>query len=244
MDSAVELMKDLKQRASAYGPEQFRGIATEAFRLSKNASDLIKRLYDETGVPITIVSHEEEAMYGFFNAMCHSNLSEHEIISWDSGAGSFQICTHDSRYLVSLGRVPVQHYIIETLQKQNFSKHHSPNPISYDIAICAVNYIRSKLTPLPFSLENKTVIAHGARSKLIPTGLEYTLDDVKALLFDNLNKTDQELGCEDSIFAITDLILDYSVMSHLGIEKALRVSTKASGNTSGILAKGPIWKNI
>lgn len=246
IDNAVTLIKELKTLAQAYSPEIYRGIATEAFRHSKNSELLVGRIYEETGVQITVVSHEEEAQFGFLNALCHSSLSKEEIISWDSGAGSFQIsCQDGDLYLARLGRIPVQHYIVETVQGQDFSKKHSPNPISYDEAMSTVEYIVQRLQPVPEALKSHlakgSVVSLGAHSKCIPNNSEYTLEDVKQYLFDNLNKSDSDFDCDEPGFIVSDLILEYSVMLALGIKKAYRLSTKESGNTSGLLVHPELW---
>ncbi len=249
LDNAVKLIQELKALASPFCPEVYRGIATEAFRLSKNSEALLSRIYDETGVHITVVSHEEEAQYGFLNALCHSKLAKEEIISWDSGAGSFQISCHDGDlFLARLGRIPVQHYIVETAQGRDFSEKFSPNPVSYEEAMQTVEYIQSRLQPVPKHLiahfERGTVISLGAHSRLIPHNREYTLKDVKELLLSSLNKADSDFGTDEPHFIVSDLILEYSVMLTLGINKAYRLSTKESGNTSGLLVHPNLWKSM
>ncbi len=252
MDEAVALILELKSEAQAFKPAAYRGIATEAFRMSKNGDELIRRLFNDAGVSIKIASHEEEAVVGFYNAMSYSGLSSHELISWDSGAGSLQVTSHDGKshamFLARLGRVPVQHYIVETLQNRDFSRHHSPNPIEEQHAHQAIDYIKSQLTNIPEPLLKKLenpdirVLAIGAHSKLIPVNEEYSLEDIETLLFTHLNKSDHELAIEDAQYAISDLILEYSVMSSLGIKKAYRLSTKSAGNTSGLLIDHAFWR--
>lgn len=246
IDNAVTLIHELKELATPYSPKVYKGIATEAFRLSKNSQLLIERIYQETGVEIRVVSHEEEAEYGFLNALCHSKLAKEELISWDSGAGSFQIsCHHGDLLLAQLGRIPVQHYIIEVAQGQDFTKKHSPNPISYEEAMQTVEFIKKQLQPVPESLRSHLakgkVVSLGAHPRLIPNNSEYTIQDVKELLLSSLNKADSDFDSDEPHFIVSDLILEYSVMLTLGIQKAYRLSTKESGNTSGVLIHPELW---
>jgi exopolyphosphatase/guanosine-5'-triphosphate,3'-diphosphate pyrophosphatase len=252
MDDAVAKITHFKEIANQFSPKEFRGIATEAFRMSHNGNETARRILDETGVEIKIVSHEEEALYGFYNAMSHSDVEPGRLISWDSGAGSLQLASHDGEelvmFLARLGRIPVQHYIVETLQNRDFTRSPSPNPIQEQHAHQAIDYIKKQLQNIPEALRSKLdhpdsrIMAIGAHSKLIPVNSEYSQDDLRELLFTHCNKSDDELNIEDAPYVISDLILGYSVMSALGIKKAYRLSTKNVGNTSGLLVNAPFWK--
>ncbi|MCE5294152.1 MAG: hypothetical protein LLF94_06010 [Chlamydiales bacterium] len=247
MDEAITQLIILKDMAGPFEPTKYRGIATEAFRCSKNAQVLIERIRAEVGIDIEIATHQEEAMYGFYNAMSLSELESHTIISWDSGAGSFQITAHDEMFLGRFGRTPVQHYIVEVLQGRDFSQTASPNPISKKEALATIDYIKSQLKDCPKTLlaklnrEDLVIVSIGAHPKLIPIGATYTREFIKECLFDNLDKSDEELDMEEAQFIVSDLILAYSVMSALDIKQAVRYSTRFAGNTSGLLIDTNLW---
>jgi len=245
MDEAVAILHTLKEKALSFAPTTIVGIATEAFRASANAALLIARIYHEVGIIIKIATHEEEASYGFFNAKSLSDLDESTFISWDTGAGSFQITSCDAMYLGRFGRVPVEHYIIETLQKKDFGKTPSANPVSENHALQAISHITQELEKskerLPKNLHEKTVIAIGAHPKQIPIGARFSPDEIKTHLYDSLNKSDECFNDPDARFLVIDLILAYSVMTSLNIPHAVRYSTKLAGNTSGLLIHPALW---
>ncbi len=243
MDEAVAILKTFKEKALSFSPYSIIGVATEAFRRSKNANTLINRIFDETGVFIKIATQEEEARYGFFNAKSLSNMHHSSFMSWDTGAASFQITSHEDHYLGSFGRVPVEHYLIENVQKKNFATTHSANPVSKDEALEVIDYIQKSLKPLPKKMQDgsKQVIAIGAHPKQITMGSTYTKADIEVHLINSLDKTDADFNDPDAKFMVVDLLLAYSVMSSLNIDQAVRYSTKLAGNTSGLLIHPELW---
>ena len=253
MDEAIRELAVLKDMAGPFEPTKYRGIATEAFRTSKNAQELIERIKAEVGIDVQVATHEEEAMYGFYNAMSLSELDAHSVISWDSGAGSFQITSHNGQeptmFLGRLGRTPVQHYIVQILQGRDFSRTASPNPISKKEALATIDYIKSQIKDCPKALlaklqrDDVVIISIGAHPKLIPIGATYTREFIKECLFDSLDKADEEFEMEEAQFIVSDLILAYSVMSALDIKQAVRYSTRFAGNTSGLLIDSDLWSH-
>ncbi len=251
MDKTIHLLLQLKTMADVCCPHEYSGIATEAFRRSKNALEFVKRIANEVGISIKIATHQEEAIYGFYSALSLSNLSHDRLICWDSGAGSFQVTAlNDEKpimFLGQFGRIPVQHYIVNALQMRDFSKTHSPNPVTKNEALLAIDYIKNQLQACPEPLlkklkcPNAIVISIGAHPKLVPVGVKYSPDDIKKHLFENLNKADSDFTEEEPAFIVSDLILAYSIMSTLGIGTAERFSTKYSGNTSGILIDSDLY---
>lgn len=251
MARAISAVKELKNMALAFSPDCFCAVATEAFRCSKNGQELVQQIAQEAGVNVEIATHEQEALYGFFNAMSLSGIEHNSLISWDSGAGSFQLAAYHEggleMFLGRFGRIPVQHYIIETLQKRDYSKTHSPNPITEKEAMQTVSYIKSQLQSCPQALISKIhtqdspVICVGAHPRAVDLGICYSQEDIKALLFASLNKSDDEFSSDEPQFIVSDLILAYSVMTALGIKKAVRYSSKFAGNTSGLLINSDLW---
>ena len=69
------------------------GVATAAFRKASNGAKFLHRVRDEIGIKIFIISQEQEATMGFLTACATSSseLMAQEIVSWDSGGGSFQL---------------------------------------------------------------------------------------------------------------------------------------------------------
>ena len=88
------VLREFKKRADEQGAEQCAGIATAAFRKASNGPAFLLQLQKE-GIPLRIVSQEQEAFLGFLTAnhLC-LDVSARDLVAWDCGGGSFQITTH------------------------------------------------------------------------------------------------------------------------------------------------------
>jgi len=88
-----DVLLEFKQRAEEQGAEQFAGVATQAFRTASNGPAFLLQLRDE-GLPLRIVSQEQEAFLGFLTAnhLC-PEVPAYDVVAWDCGGGSFQITT-------------------------------------------------------------------------------------------------------------------------------------------------------
>jgi len=103
-DNAERLLNTIqgfKSLVAAYRPLDFRACATSAMRESSNGSKIKKRVREQTGVDIQIISGKEEAKIIFANNPW-SHLAEGR--AWlfiDVGGGSTEITIHSSGKTVS-----------------------------------------------------------------------------------------------------------------------------------------------
>ncbi len=117
----------------AHDATEFSGIATAAYRIARNGQDLVDRIRQEVGIQVRIISQEEEGLFGFMTLACECGISAHQLVAWDTGAGSLQITYLDDHgvhchYMAELGRCTTADAIIEHVQKQDLKKTVSPNP--------------------------------------------------------------------------------------------------------------------
>ena len=121
-EQGLATLKELQSEANALGAVQSFAIATEVFRTSPNGMDYLSRVTSELGIPVSILTQDEEAEVGLATAEAYANDADGDsdgggagggagagagasecvssggtdpIISWDSGSGSFQFCTRN-----------------------------------------------------------------------------------------------------------------------------------------------------
>ena len=88
------------------------------------------------------MSQEDEARYGFLNAKALSGIEEDKLISWDCGAGSYQICSKESVHYDAFGS--------GTIHAQSMAgKDFSPNPFSGNDIDKLLNYLHRNLKEAP-----------------------------------------------------------------------------------------------
>ncbi|MCE2508367.1 MAG: hypothetical protein J4G04_03575 [Nitrosopumilaceae archaeon] len=71
------------------GVSRVLAVATSAVRGAKNREDIISRIRDETGIPFSVLSGREEALYSYTGAATHLNMPTS--VFFDIGGGSVEI---------------------------------------------------------------------------------------------------------------------------------------------------------
>jgi len=140
----LEALKQLKELAQKYRPSEYAGVATSAFRKSKNGAMLADRINEVLGIPIQIIPQRTEAILGFLAAYSQTGLEKKECLVWDIGAGSMQIVMAEDDdafdvYEGKLASVSMKNMIITALQGKSYKDVKSPNPIAKAGAASAVN---------------------------------------------------------------------------------------------------------
>ena len=88
-------------QAAGITPEMIDAVATSAIRDATNSETFLTRARKRTGLPIRIVSREEEARYGYLAAVNSTTLSDGCVL--DLGGGSMQLVQVAGRKAVASG---------------------------------------------------------------------------------------------------------------------------------------------
>ncbi len=96
IERGITEIQRFKKLAEGLGATEFIGVATAAFREATNGKVAIEKLAKETGMPLRIISQEEEASLGFWAAVGAAKTDPSKTISWDIGGGSQQISFLDA----------------------------------------------------------------------------------------------------------------------------------------------------
>jgi exopolyphosphatase/guanosine-5'-triphosphate,3'-diphosphate pyrophosphatase len=92
-------------RASGLGADSVDAVATSAIRDAENAARFLERARACLGLPIRVLSREEEARYGYLAAVNSTTLRRGCVL--DLGGGSLQLVDVKGRLLVRSGSWPV-----------------------------------------------------------------------------------------------------------------------------------------
>ncbi|MBS3904961.1 MAG: HAD-IA family hydrolase [Simkania sp.] len=259
-NKTVAAISELMKKAALFHPEAYHAIATEPLRLASNANILVERIKNETGVPVTIVSQEEEGILGFISAVSETDVDLSQVVSWDLGGGSFQITTkHGDRYFVyqkKLGKTPMKNALL-TIQGKDITQTLSPNPISQIQATQAIQYVKETMKDVPAELRQKLndphVIVLGIGINPLwgmPQSTHFDKTRVLKEIHCRLNLDDLAIRTLDAIPAdrkeafphiVSNLILAYGVMEALNISQVHYVGTLGA-NAIGALLSPNYWK--
>jgi len=252
-DRAVSAAKRLKQKSIEYGAIEFKGLATEAYRKAPNSQELVDRYLSELGIPVVIISQEEEGKNGFLALIAETNLDPTQVIAWDIGGGSFQVTYLNDEnsiqvYMAPFGRMTTKNAIIEHVKGWNPSEISSPNPMSLSDWNMALDYFGETLPEIPEELAIKLkrsdvqVIGISAHPEQLRLLTRYNVHDISAALEGRLDKTDSELAGVHKApeTAVSELVLVYSILQKLQAQQVNYVRTH-SGSTSALLISEEYW---
>lgn len=265
---AKAAITELLEQAQPFSVERYYGVATEAFRLSKNGQEFADRIAQELNVHIRIIPQHEEASLGFQNAVEQSNGDPDNAVVWDIGGGSFQITWKEAGeynfYMGSFGKVPMKNLIISDVQGHSVNEVFTPNPISKTDVDSAKEKLIDRLPVVTQNLRNKIQkkstkvygvgaihngnITKSTKKPIYSYAIVQDLIQSRIGLYDN--EFDNVYGEGQHIYWLSDLLFVSTVMSHLGIENVINVKSfndpavEVPGNTAGIIINADYWQLV
>lgn len=96
-ERGINTLKSFKQEIEKHQVEVIKAIATSAIRSAGNGADFVNAAKKEAGIPIEVVTGEEEAFYIFMGVKATGAIKSRSLIM-DIGGGSteFIICDEDA----------------------------------------------------------------------------------------------------------------------------------------------------
>lgn len=86
---ALKTMQMFRNHCNAVEPDEVIVVATEAVRRAANQEELIRRIKEETGFEVRVLSGKEEAHYGYIGVINSMDISEGLLM--DLGGGSTEL---------------------------------------------------------------------------------------------------------------------------------------------------------
>jgi exopolyphosphatase/guanosine-5'-triphosphate,3'-diphosphate pyrophosphatase len=116
VDKLVNILSSFAETAGRYDIQKLIPVATAAVRQSKNAKAILKRVKKETGIPLEILSEEQEAYYGNYAARYTMDIEDG--ITIDIGGGSTELTLFKDKEVLSSHSFP---FGAVSLKQQFFS---------------------------------------------------------------------------------------------------------------------------
>lgn len=253
----LEVFQRIREIAQEHQVEKISAIATAAFRDATNGLALAEEITNLTGIPLKVITQQEEGKIAFFSALEASSSSTLEdLIVWDIGTGSLQMTTaaQDNSLIVftgNMGSIPFRNYIIDVVQQNDSAVNNSPNPISEEDIKQADIYARGlarKAFPLikeKIKASNGSIIGIGrlfyhSIRPLVTDGGVIGREDLRQYISSAMGKTDAELNNPFAHVDVSNCILVLAFMKALHIQEIHAVD---STTTRGMLIYPPLWEN-
>jgi len=104
IQTLIGILKSFKGISERYKIHHMFPVATAAIRQSDNAIDIIKRVRQETGIELKILSEKEEAFYG--NYAVRHTITQPDGITIDIGGGSTELALFKDKQVVATHSFP------------------------------------------------------------------------------------------------------------------------------------------
>lgn len=88
MDRALKALSGFSHKLSEYGVGKLRAVATSAVRESLNGPDFVRKVGEETGIPVDVISGDEEARLTVRGVLNSVGFDTPGCIIFDIGGGS------------------------------------------------------------------------------------------------------------------------------------------------------------
>ncbi len=253
---AIDTLAAVKRNLSKYEPIQWSGIATASARSADNASLLLSRIKTQLGIPITIVSQEEEGRIGFETAKAVFNAPKEHIVSYDSGRASFQFAAHiDNKLEVFQGPfayIGALTALVTEVRNGVLDLKSSPGAVSLEEAKTLTAILKNKLPDMPETFAQKL---RDKKTQVVGIGNQFFVTSTCAIATKKKTFTKEELweaivahtGLDDEELsqfpkpheAVVGMILVYSVMDRYDID--VMNYAHAMGCCEGLLIDPAYW---
>ena len=107
MDRTVEALSTFKKIAAGYQVSALRTIATCAVREAKNGADFCRRVRDEVGLEVEVITGEREGRLAFTSVQHAFDLTGKNIVIADIGGGSTEIVFATGSLIESIYSTPL-----------------------------------------------------------------------------------------------------------------------------------------
>ncbi len=95
MDAAVEALTDFKRQMDELDVQHYRAVATSAVREAKNGDEFVKRIENEAGLKLEVISGSEEARLVHTAVATRIPLGSRKWLLVDLGGGSVEVSLVD-----------------------------------------------------------------------------------------------------------------------------------------------------
>ena len=97
MDRALVALSACAEKLARRGVSQVRSVATEACRRAENGADFVKRVYDETGLALDVITPAEEARLAVLGCQTLIDMKSRRTLVFDIGGGSTELVLIERR---------------------------------------------------------------------------------------------------------------------------------------------------
>ncbi|MDQ6966167.1 MAG: Ppx/GppA phosphatase family protein [Mariprofundaceae bacterium] len=100
-NEAIQAFRQFRRILDRHHVGNLRATATSAMRDSSNGAELVKRIAEETGIKLELISGEEEARLVYLSISTRVDLNHHFALLIDIGGGSVEVTVCDDSEIIA-----------------------------------------------------------------------------------------------------------------------------------------------
>ena len=102
VDQSFEALRRMKQIVAGFQVRELRVIATCAVREAKDGGEFVRRVREEIGLDIEVISSREEAHLAFFSVARSFSLEGKQVAVADTGGGSTELILASGKFIEAI----------------------------------------------------------------------------------------------------------------------------------------------
>ncbi|MEI7986958.1 MAG: hypothetical protein WCI55_15130 [Armatimonadota bacterium] len=222
MEMLTLAVKEFKRIATSKKVDGFYVFATEGMRMARNHTEVLEKIYRETGVKVEIISPAVEAQLSFRGTQLDTRNLGAKIL-FEVGGGSAQVAIIEDDKIIDQVSLPLGtgRIVAET---------GIANPCPEYALVAANNYIKRKLQECPLKVQSKLAVASGGVGRglwraLHPDGekviakyeIEYLRNSVEAMSVDRIGSR-FSVKQKRAGTLLPGTLVYLALMNHFGVE--------------------------
>ncbi|MGB5976393.1 MAG: exopolyphosphatase, partial [Cyclobacteriaceae bacterium] len=175
---ALDTLSNFRQIIDEFGVKEVFATATSAIRNARNGSDLVAEITQATGIPVRIISGEQEAQYIYFGVKQALKLGQENSLIMDIGGGSVE-------FIIGNEKQAIWKKSYEIGAQRLLDLFHAHDPIRPEDVLNLEKYLDEKLSGLP-----EAILNYSPSTLIGSSGTFDTLSDIYILKNSLTKKTD------------------------------------------------------
>jgi exopolyphosphatase/guanosine-5'-triphosphate,3'-diphosphate pyrophosphatase len=107
MQRTIRALQRMTDIARGFGTQKVQAVATSAVREAKNREIFLRRVEEEVGLKVRVITAEEEAWLAFLSILHHFDIGEQHFLGLDIGGGSATIISGHGPHVEKVHCLPL-----------------------------------------------------------------------------------------------------------------------------------------
>jgi exopolyphosphatase/guanosine-5'-triphosphate,3'-diphosphate pyrophosphatase len=224
LDKCLQTFWEIRKNFENYNVDLIRAVATSALRTSDNRKDVVKKIFDKTGIVVHIIDGFHEAKLIYKAVKSSMNLSSGKYLIMDLGGGSLELtAVKDGRFIechtFKLGTLRLQHLQNESPEKKHEHILQKKDSIEKFLISCfgedyqGIQLIGTGGNPRRMGKLRKRFLEGDSSQYVLLNEMQYFYNELKDLpLMGRMKKFDLRTDRADVIFHALEMFIMMSEM--------------------------------